>query len=102
MSKIRMPRKKKKGAYWRKINACEIFPQIIKADKFYKYLDVERYIKLTNLTPIQLCYKFGKFTLDHVVWWYYINKKYLNKELEMDSQTQEYWDWFREQGVIDI
>lgn len=102
MSKIRIPRKKKKGVYWRKKNMCFVFPRVGKVDKFYKYLDVERYIKLTNLTPIQLYYKFGKVTLDHIVWWHYINKKYLNKELEMDSKTQEYWDWFREQGVINI
>jgi hypothetical protein len=98
--KIRIPRKKKKWNYKYVIMERSKFPYISKTEKFYYFLDLEYYIKKYNMQPIELYNRFGRITLDHIVWWNYIRKKYLNLELVLDPQTKKYWDWFVRQGII--
>lgn len=100
--KIRIPRKKKKFNNKYRIIERSKFPYISKLEKFCYFIDLEYYIKQYNMKPIELYYRFGRISLDHIVWWNYIRKKYLNLEPILDNMSQEYWDWFVEQGIIKI
>lgn len=102
MSKIRIPRKKKKLWAWANIpqTACNNFPCVPKLVKYYNYFSVEHCIKKFNFTVEQVYRIFGWCTKDCVIWYHWVRKKRLGIEPTMSKEFQEYWDYFVEKGVI--
>lgn len=102
MSKIRIPRKKKKLCYWRGVpeNSFRCHPCVPKVEKYYNYLEIEYCIKRSGMTAEELCRKYGYPLKEHVIWWHWVRKKHFGVEPKMSEEFQEYWDYFVEKGVI--
>ena len=52
------------------------------------------------MTAEQLYHTFGRYTMDDVVWWYWVRWKNLGIVPKISADIKEYWDYFVEQGVI--
>jgi hypothetical protein len=93
MKKIRIPRKLKKNKYF--YNSLNyIFPYVPKLLRYYSYMSIEYGIKTYNMTPEQLYDTFGRYTMDDVVFWYWVNYKYNLGPLPERADIREYWDHF--------
>jgi hypothetical protein len=99
MKKIRIPRKLKKNKYF--YNSLNyIFPYVPKLLRYYSYMSIEYGIKTYNMTPEQLYDTFGRYTLDDVVWWYWVRCKHGMEELPKRKDVKEYLQYFNDKGVI--
>ena len=95
---IRIPRKlKKKG-----IALVYNFPYVPKVNKYCSYRIIEYGISHYNMSAEDLYRTFGRYTMDDVIWWYWVRYKHLNIEPKMSDKFKEYWEYFVNQGVIKI
>lgn len=92
MSRIRIPRRKKKWHYRDKM-FVRTFPYVC-------YFNIECGIKEFNMTAEELYKSFGRYTVDDVVWWHWVRRKHLHIEPKPSGEFQEYWDYFVSEGVI--
>lgn len=97
MSKIRIPRKKKKHRF---DITCHCFPNVPKLERYLCYFDVEYGIKEFHMTAEELYKFFGRYTLDDIVWWNWIRRKHLYIEPKLNKESQEYWNYFVSEGII--
>lgn len=99
MSKIRIPRRKKKWHYRDKSIDCK-FPYVPKYYKYVCYFCIEDGIKKFNMTAEELYNNFGRYIMDHVIWWHWVRRKHLHIEPELSGEFKEYWNYFVSEGVI--
>jgi hypothetical protein len=99
MSRIRIPRKKKKWHYKNKMINYK-FPYVPKYYRYVYYFCIEYGIKEFNMTVEELYKSFGRYTIDHIIWWYWVRRKHLHIEPKLNGEFQEYWDYFVSKGVI--
>ena len=52
------------------------------------------------MTAEELYKSFGRYTMDHIIWWHWVRKKHLHIEPELSEEFQEYWDYFVSKGII--
>ena len=104
MAKIRIPRKKRKLAYFRNCGHVErlCFPCVPKVIRYFSYVIIRDGMKRYNCTAEDLCKRLGRYTKDDYVWYHWERKKYLGIEPKISEEFQEYWDYFVNQGVIKI
>jgi hypothetical protein len=102
MSKIRIPRKKKKPHVWRNIVSNMAFPNVAKVERYYAYFNVEWGIKRGWIItePNAIVVSGLPYTKDSIVWWYWVRRKHLGIEPKMSKEIQEYWDFFVSKGII--
>lgn len=96
MSKIRIPRKKKKHIM---VNMYS-FPYVPKIERYKAYFSIEYGIKRFNMTPEKLCDTFGVYIMDHVIWWNWVRYKKLGIKPELSEKYLEYWNFFKNKGII--
>jgi hypothetical protein len=99
MSRIRIPRRKKKWHYRDKMFVLT-FPYVSKYYRYVCYFNIECGIKEFHMTAEELYKSFGRYTVDDVVWWHWVRRKHLHIAPELSGEFQEYWDYFVSEGVI--
>lgn len=99
MSKIRIPRRKKKWHYRDKMFVLTL-PYVSKYYRYACYFNIECGIKQFNMTAEELYKSFGRYTVDDIVWWHWVRRKHLHIEPKLSEEFQEYWDYFVSEGVI--
>lgn len=102
MKKIRIPRNKKKTGYITRLRTCMPYPCFPKLDRYLSYFVIDSGIKRYGMTAEELYKKFGRYTMDDVVWWHWVRYKELGIQPEMSSLFNGYWDYFVNQGIIKI
>lgn len=98
MSKIRIPRKKKK--HIRHDNICHCFPNVPKVERYLCYFRVEYGCKRRKMSAEQLCNTFGVYTMDDVIWWAWVRRKHIGIEPQLSERYLGYWNFFKDKGVI--
>lgn len=102
MKKIRIPRKLKKNANNILDRTWKNFPNVPKLMRYHHWYVIEDGIKRYQMSAEELVENFGRYTYDDVIWWHWVRWKELGIEPKMSSTFQEYWDYFVEQGVINL
>ena len=100
MKKIRIPRKLKKHDNRIFLKKYNQFPNVPKLIRYIHYFNIEKGIKIFDISPEELYYEYGRFTMDDVIWWHWVRWKELGIEPKMSPSFQEYWDFFVKEGVI--
>jgi hypothetical protein len=96
MTKIRIPRKKKKESILQHYN----FPCVPKINRYWSYKIIEYGISHYNMSAEDLYRTFGCYTMDDVIWWAWVRRKHLHIEPKLSEEFQEYWNYFVSEGVI--
>lgn len=102
MKKIRIPRKKKKLGYITRMRTYMPYPCFPKLERYLSYFVIDSGIKKYNITSEELYKKFGRYTMDDVVWWNWVRYKHFGIEPQHSGDFKKYWDYFVNQGVIKI
>ena len=92
MKKIRIPRKKKKFSYRRKLMSQDCYPCCPKLFKYYSFLSVEYGMKAFRMEAEELYWNIGRYSMDDIIWWHYVRFKHFGIKPKMSEKFKEYWN----------